>query len=122
MIPGGLKKPGQFQPAFSRNQRHDAERIQAAGRHAVRLSSRQQPAFKAQSGSTILYLGLDLGTSELKALLLADDHRIVGVARAALTVERPQPLWSEQAPSQWWQALEQVMAELRKAHPDALRA
>jgi len=69
-----------------------------------------------------LYLGLDLGTSELKALLLADDHRIVGVARAALTVERPQPLWSEQAPSQWWQALEQVMAELREAHPDALRA
>ncbi|RST54648.1 xylulokinase [Variovorax sp. DXTD-1] len=69
-----------------------------------------------------MYLGLDLGTSELKALLLADDHRIVGVARASLTVERPQPLWSEQAPSQWWQALQQVMAELRDAYPDALRA
>lgn len=69
-----------------------------------------------------MYLGLDLGTSELKALLLADDHRIVGVARASLTVERPQPLWSEQAPSQWWQALEQVMAELRKTQPEALRA
>jgi len=56
-----------------------------------------------------MYLGLDLGTSELKALLLADDHRIVGVARCALTVSRPQPLWSEQAPSQWWDALESVM-------------
>ena len=69
-----------------------------------------------------MYLGLDLGTSELKALLLADDHRIVGVARAPLTVDRPQPLWSEQAPSQWWQALEQVMAELRGAHAEALSA
>ncbi|MET3377035.1 xylulokinase [Variovorax boronicumulans] len=67
-----------------------------------------------------MYLGLDLGTSELKALLLADDHRIVGVARAPLTVDRPQPLWSEQAPAQWWQALEAVMAELRTTHAEAL--
>ena len=69
-----------------------------------------------------MYLGLDLGTSELKALLLADDHRIVGVARAPLTVQRPHPLWSEQAPAQWWQALEQVMAQLREAHGEALSA
>ncbi|MEJ8820652.1 xylulokinase [Variovorax humicola] len=69
-----------------------------------------------------MYLGLDLGTSELKALLLADDHRIVGVARCALTVSRPQPLWSEQAPSQWWDALESVMQQLRAEHADALSA
>ena len=69
-----------------------------------------------------MYLGLDLGTSELKALLLTGDHRIVGVARAPLTVDRPQPLWSEQAPGQWWQALERVMAELREAHSGALSA
>ncbi len=67
-----------------------------------------------------MYLGLDLGTSELKALLLADDHRIVGVARASLTVDRPHPLWSEQSPAQWWQALEQVMAQLRADQPAAL--
>ena len=69
-----------------------------------------------------MYLGLDLGTSELKALLLADDHRIVGVARAPLTVDRPRPLWSEQAPRQWWQALEEVMGALGGAHPEALAA
>jgi xylulokinase len=67
-----------------------------------------------------MYLGLDLGTSELKALLLADDHRIVGVARAPLTVSRPRPLWSEQDPAQWWDALETVMQALRAAHADAL--
>ena len=69
-----------------------------------------------------MYLGLDLGTSELKALLLADDHAIVGVARAALTVQRPQPLWSEQAPAQWWEALDQVMRALQQAHPQALES
>jgi len=67
-----------------------------------------------------MYLGLDLGTSELKALLLADDHRIVGVARSPLTVQRPQPLWSEQSPAQWWDALEKVMAALRASHPAEL--
>jgi xylulokinase len=67
-----------------------------------------------------VYLGLDLGTSELKALLLAPDHRIVALARAPLAVERPAPLWSQQAPSQWWEALEAVMARLRRTHAPAL--
>ncbi|MDH6592998.1 xylulokinase [Variovorax sp. TBS-050B] len=69
-----------------------------------------------------MYLGLDLGTSELKALLLAEDHRVVGVARAALTVDRPRPLWSEQAPAQWWQALEEVMRTLAASQPEAMAA
>ena len=69
-----------------------------------------------------MYLGLDLGTSELKALLLADDHRIAGVARAALTVQRPHPLWSEQSPADWWAALESVMRQLRADHAAALGA
>jgi len=67
-----------------------------------------------------MYLGLDLGTSELKTLLLADDHRIVAVARAPLTVSRPRPLWSEQDPAQWWEALETVMTALRATHAEAL--
>ena len=69
-----------------------------------------------------MYLGLDLGTSELKALLLDREHRLVALARAPLTVSRPAPLWSEQAPAQWWAALEAVMASLRETHPGALAA
>ncbi|MGK6306247.1 xylulokinase [Variovorax sp. DT-64] len=69
-----------------------------------------------------MYLGLDLGTSELKVLLLAPDHRIVALARAPLTVDRPAPLFSEQAPSQWWEALEAAMAELRRTQAAALSA
>ncbi|KQP23037.1 xylulokinase [Pseudorhodoferax sp. Leaf267] len=69
-----------------------------------------------------MYLGLDLGTSELKALLLADDHGVVGVAHAAVAVARPRPLWSEQDPASWAEALNTVMESLRARHPDAMRA
>ena len=61
-----------------------------------------------------MYLGIDLGTSELKLLLLDDTHHLRGSASAPLTVQRPQPLWSEQQPAAWWQALLQAAAALRE--------
>jgi len=67
-----------------------------------------------------MFLGLDLGTSELKALLLNDQHQVLATARAPLTVQRPQALWSEQDPASWWQALQQVMDSLQRSHPEAL--
>ena len=67
-----------------------------------------------------MFLGLDLGTSELKALLLNDQHQVLATARAPLTVQRPQALWSEQDPASWWQALQQVMDQLQSAQPEAL--
>ncbi len=66
-----------------------------------------------------MYLGIDLGTSELKAVLLEDTHRIVASAGEPLTVQRPQPLWSEQDPHAWWAALERVVARLRHDNPAA---
>ena len=69
-----------------------------------------------------MYLGLDLGTSELKALLLSDDHRVIAVAHEPLTVHNPQPLWAEQDPHSWWQALESVMNQLAASHRTALSA
>lgn len=67
-----------------------------------------------------MYLGIDLGTSAVKVLLLDDGHRVVAVADAALQVSRPQPLWSEQDPELWWQALDQAMQQLRALAPQAL--
>ena len=67
-----------------------------------------------------MFLGLDLGTSELKALLLSDQHQVIATARAPLTVQRPHPLWSEQDPADWWAALERVMDRLHASHPQAL--
>jgi xylulokinase len=67
-----------------------------------------------------MYLGLDLGTSELKAILLAQDHRIIAQAQAALTISQPQPLWSEQAPQDWAAALFTVCDQLAAEHPRAM--
>jgi len=63
-----------------------------------------------------VYLGIDLGTSELKLVLLAGDHRVVGIEREPLSVERPHPTWSEQAPAQWWSALDAAMRRLASRH------
>ncbi|HEY0918696.1 xylulokinase [Devosia sp.] len=51
------------------------------------------------------YLGIDIGTSAVKALLIDDSGRPLGEA-SARTVEpnRPQPGWSEQNPADWWTA------------------
>ncbi len=69
-----------------------------------------------------MFLGIDLGTSELKLMLLADDHSIVATEGAPLTVSRPRPLWSEQNPADWWTALDTAIERLRARHPDALHA
>ena len=67
-----------------------------------------------------MFLGIDLGTSELKLLLLSAQHRVVATARAPLVVSRPRPLWAEQDPQAWWVALEAAMGELAAAQPQAM--
>ncbi len=59
-----------------------------------------------------MYLGLDLGTSGLKGVILDDDQRIVAEATAPLTVSRPHSGWSEQAPADWIAAAEAVFDAL----------
>jgi xylulokinase len=66
-----------------------------------------------------VFLGLDSGTSGVKGLLLADDHRVVCTADAPLTVQQPQTGWSEQHPHDWWAAANQVVALLRAQAPAA---
>lgn len=59
-----------------------------------------------------MYLGLDLGTSGLKGVLIGDDQRIVAEATAPLTASRPQDGWSEQSPADWIRAAETVIDAL----------
>jgi xylulokinase len=67
-----------------------------------------------------MYLGLDLGTSELKALLLDERHAIVATAGEPLTLQRPQPLWSEQHPADWWTACDRLLSRLAAEQPAAM--
>jgi len=64
-----------------------------------------------------MFLGIDLGTSEVKLLLLDSDGHVAGTAGAPLALDRPQPLWSEQHPDAWWRATSDALARLRAAYP-----
>ncbi|XDA96841.1 xylulokinase [Sulfitobacter sp. LCG007] len=69
-----------------------------------------------------MYLGLDLGTSGLKGVLIDDDQTLLAEASAPLGVQRPHPGWSEQNPADWLAAAESVIAALGRARPmDGLR-
>ncbi|MEZ2128425.1 MULTISPECIES: xylulokinase [unclassified Sinorhizobium] len=69
-----------------------------------------------------MYLGLDLGTSGVKAMLIDGDQRIIGSANGALEVSRPHSGWSEQDPAHWIRATEEAVAGLKAAHPKELAA
>ncbi|MCF2869521.1 xylulokinase [Octadecabacter sp. G9-8] len=50
------------------------------------------------------YIGLDLGTSSLKAILIDEDQNVLAEHTVAMTVARPREGWSEQDPQQWFDA------------------
>jgi xylulokinase len=69
-----------------------------------------------------MYLGLDLGTSGLKALLIDANQRIVGSGHASLDISRPHPGWSEQDPAHWLRACGEAILRLKAGHGAALAA
>lgn len=69
-----------------------------------------------------MYLGLDLGTSGVKAMLMDDQQKIIGSASGSLDVSRPHSGWSEQDPAHWIRATEEAIAGLKAAHPKELAA
>ncbi len=59
-----------------------------------------------------MYIGLDLGTSGLKGVLIGEDQAVLAEATAPLTVQRPAEGHSEQSPADWIGAVEVVMDRL----------
>ena len=67
-----------------------------------------------------MFVGLDLGTSGVRALLVDADGAAVAVADAGLSVSHPHPGWSEQDPADWIAASEQALASLVEQASDAM--
>jgi xylulokinase len=65
-----------------------------------------------------MYLGIDLGTSSAKAVVLAPNGAIAAHSSHPLEVSRPCPMWSEQDPDDWWRAVDQSVLRL---DPDVRR-
>lgn len=59
-----------------------------------------------------MFLGIDVGTSGVKAVVLAETGAVLGQASAPLNVLRPAPLWSEQSADDWWSATQAAVMAL----------
>ena len=69
-----------------------------------------------------LVLGLDVSTTATKAILIASDGSVLGVASSEYDFESPQPLWAEQDPALWWTAAcESIATIMRDADVSAER-
>lgn len=60
----------------------------------------------------MLYIGIDLGTSAVKLLLMAADGRIERVVSKEYPLYFPHPGWSEQKPQDWWDTVVEGLREL----------
>ena len=69
-----------------------------------------------------MYLGLDIGTSGVKAVLVDDSQTVIDQATATLSVSRPKPLWSEQDPKDWWRATNQAVLKLDRRFRSSVKA
>lgn len=69
-----------------------------------------------------MYLGIDIGTSGVKAVIVDDAGRVLTDGHAALSVSRPKPLHSEQNPSDWWEATNSAVMALEPKWRKAVTA
>lgn len=60
----------------------------------------------------MLFIGVDLGTSACKLLLMDDSGSILKVVSKSYAVEYPHPGWSQQNPEDWWTAVRTGIPEL----------
>lgn len=65
------------------------------------------------------FLGIDLGASALKVVLVRQDGQVLARARAAIKTDSPKPAWREQNPEDWLSALETALRALFNDHPAA---
>ncbi|MCB8880382.1 xylulokinase [Acidisoma cellulosilytica] len=63
-----------------------------------------------------MYLGIDLGTSGIKVVLVDETETVRASHTESLSVSRPQPGWSEQNPEDWWQATLRGLDALAQTH------
>ncbi|MCR4283679.1 MAG: FGGY family carbohydrate kinase, partial [Bauldia sp.] len=56
------------------------------------------------------FLGLDIGTSAVKAVIVDERQTVVAQASVPIQTRRPRPGWFEQDPEEWWRATERAVA------------
>jgi xylulokinase len=57
-------------------------------------------------------VGIDVGTSATKGVLVGEDGRVLASASGAYPLHTPRPGWTEQDPEDWWRAAVEVLRQL----------
>lgn len=65
-------------------------------------------------------LGIDVGTSGCKVLLIDESGCVLRQASAEYPLSVPRPMWSEQNPEDWWQGVQTCLKEIGEPNPDAI--
>lgn len=65
-------------------------------------------------------LGIDIGTSGCKVLLVDENGIVLKQASAEYPLSVPHPMWSEQDPDDWWAGVQRCLAEIGERAPDAI--
>jgi xylulokinase len=65
--------------------------------------------------STHAFLGVDVGTSAVKAVVVGVDGRLLGEATAQQLVDSPRPAWTEQHPDTWWRSSQAAISSAMEA-------
>ena len=65
------------------------------------------------------FIGIDVGTTAVKALVVSPSGEVLARAQAAYPLSTPRPGWAEQDPEDWWHATQQALAAL-DAKPAAI--
>lgn len=71
-----------------------------------------------------LYLGIDLGTTGVKAVLVRPDGAIAGIGYREYPIHIPNPGYAEQDPADWWRGLKEALQEALRisgAPPEQIR-
>ncbi|MBN8997543.1 MAG: xylulokinase [Rhizobiales bacterium] len=69
----------------------------------------------------MVFLGIDIGTSAVKAVLVDERETVIGEGSAPIPSAEPRPGWSEQNPEDWWRATETAVAAVRQDAPAAFQ-
>ena len=62
--------------------------------------------------SNLTYLGIDIGTTSVKALLTLETGELLAESEVELYISRPHAVWSEQEPEMWWKATIKAIKEI----------
>jgi xylulokinase len=74
------------------------------------------------AGDQGLCIGLDIGTSGVKGIVVAADGSVVASASRDYPLLTPRPGWTEQEPEVWWRASAEVLRELQAKAPAPVAA